>query len=142
VTISFMLRAPLVPSLVGAIVPGGREAADCTALQRRITIAPDVFKEPPMTLTVRLDDAIRSALERHCAERGVTKSAVVQESLAVYLWGGAASARVARRERAASPVLEAFRRAGLVGAGELGGASADKPAVRARAVRRVRRAAG
>ena len=38
-----------------------------------------------MTLTVRLDSAVESALERYCAERGVTKSLVVQESLAVYL---------------------------------------------------------
>ncbi len=38
-----------------------------------------------MTLTVRLDTATEAALERYCVERGVTKSLVVQESLAVYL---------------------------------------------------------
>ncbi|MFN0302812.1 MAG: hypothetical protein ACKVQU_20950 [Burkholderiales bacterium] len=92
-----------------------------------------------MTLTVRLDSAIESALERHCAERGVTKSAVVQESLAALLWGGALPGKSARGERAASPVFEAFRRAGLVGAGELGVGSADKHVVRARAMQRIRR---
>ena len=38
-----------------------------------------------MTLTVRLDAAVESALERYCTERGVTKSLVVQECLAGYL---------------------------------------------------------
>ena len=38
-----------------------------------------------MTLTVRLDAAVESALERYCTERGVTKSMVVQECLAGYL---------------------------------------------------------
>ena len=38
-----------------------------------------------MTLTVRLVAATGSALDRQCAERGVTKSLVVQESLAVCL---------------------------------------------------------
>ncbi len=92
-----------------------------------------------MTLTVRLDSAIESALERHCAERRVTKSAVVQESLAAYLWGGAAPGEAAGRARAASPAFEAFLRAGLVGAGELGGTGADRKAVRARAMQRIRR---
>lgn len=94
-----------------------------------------------MTLTVRLNNAVESALERHCAERGVTKSAVVQESLAAYLWGDSAQNKAADGEHASSPVFEAFRRAGLVGAGELGGASADKKAVRARAMQRIRRSA-
>lgn len=38
-----------------------------------------------MTLTVRLKPDVESALELHCAERGVTKSLVVQEVLAEYL---------------------------------------------------------
>lgn len=92
-----------------------------------------------MTLTVRLDSAIESALERHCAERGVTKSTVVQQSLAAYLWSGASSATTAGRRRPASAVFEAFRRAGLVGAGDLGGSVGDKKAVRARAMQRIRR---
>ena len=41
-----------------------------------------------MTLTVRLDDTLESALEQHCASHGVTKSRVVQESLAAYLLAG------------------------------------------------------
>jgi hypothetical protein len=94
-----------------------------------------------VTLTVRLDSAIESALERHCAERGTTKSAVVQACLAAYLWGDASRGKPSDAKRTPSPVFEAFARAGLIGAGELGGASADKQAVRARALRRLRRAA-
>lgn len=104
-----------------------------------ITIVLIVFKELLMTLTVRLDNAIESALERHCAERGMTKSAVVQESLAALLWGSAVPRKATTGKRAASPVFEAFRRAGLVGAGELGVGSADKKAVRALAMQRIRR---
>ena len=107
----------------------------------RITIVPFVLLELPVTLTVRLDNAVESALERHCAERGVTKSAVVQESLAAYLWGDSAQNKAVDGEHASSPVFEAFRQAGLVAAGELGGASADKKAVRARATQRIRRSA-
>ncbi len=92
-----------------------------------------------MTLTVRLDSAIESALERHCAEQGMTKSAVVQESLAAFLWGGAVPGKVTVETRAASPLFESFRRAGLVGAGELGVGSADTTAVRALAMQRIRR---
>jgi predicted transcriptional regulator len=107
----------------------------------RITIKSFVLLELLVTLTVRLDNAVESALERHCAERGVTKSAVVQESLAAYLWGDSAQNKTATGKRASSAVFEAFRQAGLVGAGELGGASADKNAVRARAIQRIRRSA-
>ncbi len=88
-----------------------------------------------MTLTVRLDDTLESALERHCAERGVTKSLVVQEVLAEYLArpGARRSAR-----RAAAPAQPAepsanyrtFEALGLIGAGDLGGRSADKARVR------------
>lgn len=107
----------------------------------RITIMTFVLLELPVTLTVRLDNAVESALERHCAERGVTKSAVVQESLAAYLWSDSAQNKAADGKHASSAVFEAFRQAGLVGAGELGGASADKKAVRARAMQRIRRSA-
>ena len=98
-----------------------------------------------MTLTVRLDCAVESALERYCAERGVTKSLVVQESLAVYLLArqaapGSGAAR-ARDEPGAqvSDNYKAFAEAGFIGGGELGGGSADKAAVRQRAMQRVRR---
>ena len=40
-----------------------------------------------MTLTVRLDHTLESALERYCADTGATKSLVVQQSLAAYLFG-------------------------------------------------------
>lgn len=92
-----------------------------------------------MTLTVRLDPALESALDRYCAEHGMTKSLVVQECLASYL--------VEQRSletqavRSPSPLYETFKQAGLVGAGTLGGTSADKAAVRERATQRIRRAA-
>jgi hypothetical protein len=100
-----------------------------------------------MTLTVRLDDALEAALERYCAERGVTKSLVVQECLATYLSAGRAAAvaggpAAAPRAPRISAAYRAFDAAGLVAAGELGGVSADKAAVRERARERVRRAAG
>jgi len=90
-----------------------------------------------MTLTVRLDPALESALDRYCAEHGVTKSLVVQECLASYLVEQQPAK--ARAARAANPLYEAFSQAGLVGAGELGGGSADKAAVRARAAQRIGR---
>jgi predicted transcriptional regulator len=93
-----------------------------------------------MTLTVRLDDAIEAALERYCAERGMTKSCVVQESLAAFLFESAGAGKSRKRDRHVSRNLEAFRQAGLIGAGELGGVGADKAAVRRVAIRRIRRA--
>jgi hypothetical protein len=92
-----------------------------------------------MTLTVRLDPALESALDRYCAEHGVTKSLVVQQSLASYLVEPQPAE--ALTARSVSPLYEVFRQAGLVGAGSLGGASADKAAVRTRAAQRIRRAA-
>jgi predicted transcriptional regulator len=91
-----------------------------------------------MTLTVRLDPPLEAALERYCTSTGVTKSLVVQESLARYLTSaqalaagkGAASADPA----AAAPVsanYRAFQEAGLIGAVAVG-QSADKAGVRAR----------
>lgn len=87
-----------------------------------------------MTLTVRLDATLEAALSRYCTERGVTKSLVVQESLAVYLVAGrppGAVAVVAAVGTAnASTNYRAFFEAGLIGAVALGGQSADKQAVR------------
>lgn len=92
-----------------------------------------------MPLTVRLGPALDSALERYCAEHSVTKSLVVQESLATYLvqasrpapvGSGQASGSVTRP--APSAAFQAFERAGLIGTGAAGGASADKAAVRKR----------
>ena len=94
-----------------------------------------------MTLTVRLDSATESALERYCTERGVTKSLVVQESLAVYLvsleGGRPAGATAGRGTTMPSGNYKAFDAAGLIGAGELGGVSATKPIVRERIVQAV-----
>ncbi len=101
-----------------------------------------------MTLTVRLDSAIESALERHCAERGVTKSLVVQESLAAYLLDDASTkARADAVGRAGKPAAlvsanyKAFADAGFIGGGELGGVSATNAVVRERAMQRIRRKA-
>jgi len=96
-----------------------------------------------MTLTVRLDAATESALDRYCAERGVTKSLVVQESLAVYLladrMGGGDAAAKAPSKAMPSANYRAFAEAGFIGAGKLGGGSADKAAVRAMALKRIGR---
>ena len=81
-----------------------------------------------MTLTVRLDAATESALDRHCAERGMTKSRVVQESLAVYLLAEAAVPRQGV-PTGVSANYKAFAEAGLIGAVALG-RSADKAGVR------------
>ena len=94
-----------------------------------------------MTLTVRLDAATEAALERYCVERGVTKSLVVQESLAVYLVNredtSPAAGVAGRGARSTSENYKAFDAAGLIGAGELGGASATKPVVRERVVQAI-----
>jgi hypothetical protein len=91
-----------------------------------------------MTLTVRLDPPLEAALERYCTSTGVTKSLVVQESLARYLV--AQQAQQAAKGAAepagvsAAPVSAnflAFQAAGLVGSVALG-QGADKAAVRAR----------
>jgi hypothetical protein len=95
-----------------------------------------------MTLTVRLDETLESALERYCAEAGVTKSSVVQQSLAAYLLSGPpadARARDARSSKGrVSANYLAFEKAGLIGAVALGpgnGGGADKAGVRARIAR-------
>jgi hypothetical protein len=101
-----------------------------------------------MTLTVRLDDTLESALERHCAITGSSKSAVVQESLAVYLLGRERLANKvnltgqtgkAKQKPSLSAHYLAFAAAGLIGTGEGGGISADKATVRERALQRLSR---
>ncbi len=92
-----------------------------------------------MTLTVRFDETLAEALARHCAEHGVTKSRVVQESVAAYLLAVPKPHALATSDDlpvTPSPAYLAFQRAGLLGTGELGGRSADKAAVRARAMQR------
>ena len=88
-----------------------------------------------MTLTVRLDPTLATALDRYCAATGTTKSHVVQESVAAYLISASqpAAPRGAQEASLPSPAFQAFADAGLVGAVDLGPAgSADKAAVRAR----------
>ena len=91
-----------------------------------------------MPLTGRLGPALDAALERYCSEHAVTKSLVVQESLATYLvhaplqGGASAPARGGRASPAPSAAYLAFERVGIIGAGAVGGSSADKAAVRKR----------
>jgi Holliday junction resolvasome RuvABC endonuclease subunit len=92
-----------------------------------------------MTLTVRLQPDLASALELHCAERGVTKSLVVQQVLAEYLARPGAQSgarRAAAPAKAAEPSANyrAFEALGLIGCVE-GVGPADKAGVRA-AIRR------
>jgi len=94
-----------------------------------------------MTLTVRLDAALEAALERHCAERGVTKSLVVQECLASYLVADrdARNADAARPPTVPGPAFRAFADAGLIGAVAGGNVPADKANVRQQVQRRLSR---
>lgn len=96
-----------------------------------------------MTLTVRLPEPLESALERFCTERGVSKSSVVQESLATYLHASASTpgkvrAKVNERQVPVSSNYRAFAEAGLIGGVALG-QGADKAAVRARVAQRIAR---
>jgi Ribbon-helix-helix protein, copG family len=84
-----------------------------------------------MALTVRLDREITSALARRCAERGVSKSSVVRDLLAAYLWGKPSTQDTAVDARdSLSPAFLAFQQAGLIGTGTLDRTSANKSAVR------------
>ena len=90
-----------------------------------------------MTLTVRLDSTLSSALDRYCAEAGVTKSLVVQQSLAAYLLAsppvaGPTGNKDARSAEPFSANYRAFEKAGLIGAVALDSGVADKAGVRAR----------
>ena len=88
-----------------------------------------------MTLTVRLKPELEAALELNCAERGVTKSLVVQEVLAEYLAkppGRKGKRSIAQAEAPAEPsaIYRAFEALGLIGA--VGGVGpADNAGVRA-----------
>jgi len=88
-----------------------------------------------MTLTVRLQPDLESALELHCAERGVTKSLVVQQVLAEYL-AQPGTKRAARGAAAPAQAAEpsanyrAFEALGLIGC-VAGVGPADKAGVRA-----------
>ena len=90
-----------------------------------------------MTLTVRLRRDLETALELHCAERGVTKSLVVQQVLGEYL----ARPDLQRARRADEPAApsanyRAFEALGLIGCvSDVG--PADKAGVRAAIARRL-----
>jgi hypothetical protein len=84
-----------------------------------------------MTLTVRLDESLAIALSQHCAAHGITKSQAVQHSLAAYLLRASATESAPARDQL-SHNLKAFEAAGLLAAGDLGAASADKRRVRER----------
>lgn len=93
-----------------------------------------------MTLTVRLDANLQAALDRYCAERGVTKTLAVQECLAQYLVqapAGAAAKPAAAEAAVTSANHHAFADAGLIGAIADGNAPADKATVRARVRQRL-----
>jgi predicted transcriptional regulator len=105
------------------------------------TVNTNVFKleRYVMTLTVRLDPTLATALDRYCADTGTSKSHVVQESLAAYLIGAARPDATldAKDLGPRSPAFKAFADAGLVGAVDLDlPGSADKAAVRARVTSR------
>ena len=85
-----------------------------------------------MTLTVRLDDTIATALDDHCEAHGTSKSSVVQQSLADYLMRSKALGAAADKAPKHSAAFVAFEAAGLLGTGTLGTTPANKAAVRAR----------
>lgn len=91
-----------------------------------------------MPLTVRLDPTLEQALERYCTGTGVSKSLVVQESLAAYLVIKSAPDAAGSKAKDAgySANYRAFSSAGLIGGGALG-KGADKAAVRKRALQRI-----
>ena len=91
-----------------------------------------------MTLTVRLDDTLDSALASHCAAHGVTKSRVVQESLAAYLRASRSQSTKAADVHSSlgeqvSDNYCAFEKTGLIGCVSIGlKRGADKAGLRAR----------
>lgn len=91
-----------------------------------------------MTLTVRLNGTIEYALEQYCSEHGVTKTMVVQQSLAEYLSRTTNEPSPARDQaKPVNPLFQKLLESGFIGAGELNDVPADKHAVRARVKRRA-----
>jgi hypothetical protein len=58
---------------------------------QRITIISINRKEPAMSLTVRLNEAIENELQRYCQTQEVSKSSVVYEALKSWLAAKASS---------------------------------------------------
>jgi hypothetical protein len=83
-----------------------------------------------MTLTVRLPVPIEEALEAYSAEKGLTKSHVVQEALAQYL--AHSKKAVSGTPRKVSETYRALKKAGLIGCFRGDGVSATKDVVRRR----------
>lgn len=91
-----------------------------------------------MTLTVRLPQPLEEKLEAYCADAEVSKSHVVQECLAAFLVNRVVHGPDEKRPQA-SAAYTAFKRAGLVGAVDLGTASATRDVVRERMAQRLGR---
>jgi hypothetical protein len=91
-----------------------------------------------MTLTVRLPEPLDRALEDFCAAHGLTKSHVVQQSLADYLVRQGDGPTAPAGKTGVSANYAAFKRAGLIGCVRLGGASATKGVVRERMAARLK----
>lgn len=84
-----------------------------------------------MTLTVRLPPPLDAELQAYCDAHGLTKSHVVQESLAGYL--GRDKRRVKPDSgRETSENYRALKKAGLIGCVRGDGVSATKEVVRQR----------
>lgn len=87
-----------------------------------------------MTLTVRLKPELESALDLYCAERGVTRSLVVQQVLGEYLARPEARRRSPPRgaQQPAEPSANyrAFEAAGFIGTGRSDGRPTDKARMR------------
>lgn len=98
--------------------------------------------ELAMTLTVRLSPPIDQALADFCASHGLTKSQVVQQSLAEHLQRSAKADSKAQggKPKSVSPAFAAFKRAGLIGSLHLGEVSATRDVVRARIASRLKKA--
>jgi hypothetical protein len=95
-------------------------------------------RRPAMPLTVRLSEPLERALEAYCAEHGLTRTEVVQESLTEHLGRAARATGDGLAGRSVSRSYAAFKRAGLVGALRLGSESATKDVVRARIASRLK----
>jgi predicted transcriptional regulator len=92
-----------------------------------------------MTLTVRLPQPLEKALDAYSAEKGLTKSHVVQEALAEYLVH-ATDAQPPARNEGVSEAYRAMKKAGLIGCvSGMNGESATKDVVRRKVLESLKR---
>jgi hypothetical protein len=89
-----------------------------------------------MTLTVRLAPPLDQALDAYCAAHGLTKSQVVQESLAAYLIRS--EAQPAAKRKGVSANYAHFKREGWIGCATGEGVSATKAVVRERVLSQLK----